>query len=142
MAGKHKIEFGQLEVGCEFPPASCELTPEMINIYLKAVEGTSTLYQGTGLVPPMAIAAYAMVVLSESISLPAGAIHVTQDIEFMDTASMGDTVTSYARVTRKQNRGKLHILNVAIDVLKQNKKAVLAGTMGFILPEYVADNVL
>ena len=140
MAKQHKIEFGQLEVGREFPPASCELTPEMVTTYLKAVEGTSSLYQGTEIFPPMAIAAYAMAALSESISLPAGAIHVTQDIEFTDTASIGDTVTSYARVTRKQSRGKLHILNVAIEVLKQNKKAVLAGTMGFILPEYVADN--
>jgi len=140
MTKQPKLEYSQIEVGYEFPPASYKLDPSMVSAYLKAVEETSRLYHDTGLVPPMAIAAYAMAALSESISLPPGAIHVTQELEFIDTVSAGDTITCHARVSRKQNRGRLHLMTVDLDVFNQNQKAVLAGKVGFVLPEPAKDD--
>jgi len=100
-----------------------------------AVEDTSCLYQDTKLVPPMAIAAYAMAALSQDISLPPGVIHVSQELEFISTVSVNDSLTSYAKVGRKQSRGKLHLLAISLDVLNQNQEAVLTGKTTFILPE-------
>ena len=82
----------------------------------------------------MAIAAYAMAALSEDICLPPGTIHVSQEFEFMGIASIDDTFTSYARVVKKQSRGKFHLL-----IVNQNQKAVLTGKTSFILPEYSED---
>ena len=135
MTKQPKLEYHQIEVGYEFPPASYKLDSSMVSTYLKAVEETSKLYQDTKLVPPMAIAAYAMAALSEGISLPPGTIHVTQEIEFIDTVSARDTITCHARVSRKQNRGRLHLMTIDLDVFNQNQKAVLAGKVGFVLPE-------
>lgn len=142
MTKQRKIEYRQLEVGYEFPPTSYQLSPSMTAIYLSAVEETSRLYQYTELIPPMAIAAFAMAALSESISLPPGVIHVSQEVEFIDTVSIKDTFTSFAKVARKQKRGKLCLLTIDLTVFKEKQKAVLAGKTSFMLPEYVGDNEL
>jgi len=135
MSGEQKIEFSQLEAGYQFPASSYQLDASTVATYLKAVEDNSRLYQDTKLVPPMAIAAYAMAALSQGISLPLGAIHVSQELEFIDTASVNKSLTSYAKVSRKQNRGKFHLLAIDLNVFDQNQKAVLAGKTTFILPE-------
>ena len=136
MSEKQKIEYSQLEAGFEFSPSSYRLDSTMIANYLKAVDETSELYQDTSLVPPMAIAAHAMAALSEGICLPPGTIHVSQEFEFLDTASIDDTFTSYARVGKKQSRGKFNLLVVDLNVTDQALKAVLTGKTSFILPEY------
>jgi len=136
MHEKQKVEYSQLEAGSEFPPSSYKLDSTMIANYLKAVDETSELYQDTSLVPPMAIAAHAMAALSEGICLPPGTIHVSQEFEFLDTASIDDTFTSYARVGKKQSRGKFNLLVVDLSVGNQDMKKVLTGKTSFILPEY------
>ena len=140
MPKEQKIEYSQLEAGYEFPPSSYKLDNSIVATYLKAVEDMSSLYQDAGLIPPMAIAAYAMAALSESMCLPPGAIHVSQEFEFINTANINDTVVSCARVRRKQRRGKFHLLVIDLNVSNQKQKAVLAGKTSFILPEYGEDN--
>jgi len=135
MPEKQKIEYSQLEAGYQFPATSYKLDSSTVATYLKAVEDTSCLYQDTQLVPPMAIAAYAMAALSQNISLPPGVIHVSQELEFISTVSVNDSLTSYAKVGRKQSRGKLHLLAIDLDVLNQNQEVVLTGKTTFILPE-------
>jgi len=141
MPEKQRIEYSQLEAGYEFLPSSYKLDSSIVATYLKAVEDTSGLYRDNTLIPPMAIAAYAMAALSESICLPPGTIHVSQEFEFIGTASTSDAFMSYARVSRKQSRGKFHLLIVDLNVVNQNQKAVLAGKTSFILPEY-SENTL
>lgn len=140
MTKQQKLEYYRIEVGYEFPPTSYKLDSSMVSTYLEAVEETSRLFQGAELVPPMAIAAYAMAALSEGISLPPGAIHITQEIEFMDAVRVRDTITCHAKVSRKQNRGKLHLMTIGLNVFNQNQKAVLAGKVGFVLPEHNENN--
>lgn len=134
MPKQQKIEYYQLEAGYEFSPARYKLDSSMVSTYLKAVEATSSLYQGTELVPPMAIAAYAMAALSEAISMPPGIIHVSQELEFIDTVSIRDTITCHAKVSRKRDRGTLHLLTIDLNVFNQNQEAVLAGKTSFVLP--------
>jgi len=135
MAEPHKTEYRQLEAGYEFPPSCCHVDSVTVSAYLRAVEETSHLYRDTGLVPPMAVAALVMASLSEHISFPAGAIHVSQELEFIRAVSTRDALTSYARVARKQDRGKLCLLTIDLNVLNQEKKKVLAGKTSFVLPE-------
>jgi acyl dehydratase len=126
--------------GYEFPPSTYKLDSSTVATYLKAVEETSSLYQDTEVVPPTAIAAYAMAALSENISLPPGAIHVSQEFEFLDSVTINDTLISCAKVSRKQSRGKFHLLTINLNVFNQNQKAVLTGKTSFILPENEENN--
>jgi len=129
-----KLEFDRLEAGYEFPPATFRLDAAAVERYLKAVDDGGELYVG-GLVPPMAGAANAMAALSESITLPPGSIHVSQELEFVNAAGTGDTLTSYARLARKRDRGRLRIVTIEFDVYNQEKKLIISGKTSFTLPQ-------
>lgn len=134
MAHQEKLEYSQLETGYEFPPTSYVLDHSIVDKYIKAVEETSSLYQDSQLVPPTAVAAYAQAALSDGISLLPGTIHVSQDLQFLEAVYVGGTITVHARVSRKQERGKMRILNIDIDVFDQMSRSVMKGKTSFILP--------
>ncbi len=134
MAENSKIAYQDLKAGQEFPAAAFQVDSATASDYLKAVEEENVIYQDTGLVPPMAVAALALKALINAISMPPGTIHVSQEFEFLAAVSTQDTMTSHATVSRIQQRGKLHLINVDISVLNQENQPVLAGKTGFILP--------
>ena len=135
MPERQKVEYSQLSTDYEFPPASYRMDSSVVTDYLTAVEEADDLYQDTDVVPPMAVAARAMTALSENLSIPSGAIHVSQEFTFIGVASTRDNLTSYARVIRKQERGRLRLLTIGFGVFNQNNDKVLAGRTSFILPE-------
>ena len=134
MAADKDIAYQNLKAGQEFPPAAFQVDSATVSDYLKAVEENSVIYRGTGIVPPMAVAALALKALINAISMPPGTIHVSQEFEFMATVNTQDILTGRARVSRVQERGKLHLITVDIDVANQKQESVLAGKTGFILP--------
>jgi acyl dehydratase len=107
----------------------------MVELYLEAVNESNDLYRVERLVPPMAVTAFAMAALSQSIAMPAGTIHVTQELDFLGLVRVGDTITCNSTVSRKQDRGGLHIMNVDIEVTNQHQDQILKGRVGFILPD-------
>ncbi len=129
-----KIGYQDLREGQEFPPAAFQVDPLTVADYLKAVEENNSLYENTGLVPPMAVAALSLKALINAISMPPGTVHVSQEFEFMANVRTGDALTGHAIVSRVQERGKLHLINVDTSVLNQESKPVLRGKTGFILP--------
>ena len=129
-----KTGYQDLKEGQEFAPASFQVDAITVADYLKAVEEENGLYENTGLVPPMAVAALSLKALISAISMPPGTIHVSQEFEFTANVKIGDVLTSRARVSRVQDRGKLHLMNVDTSVLNQENKPVLTGKTGFILP--------
>jgi hypothetical protein len=130
---QQKVDCEQLAAGDEFPAASYRVDSSTVAGYLSAVGGDDARYRV--LVPPMAIAARAMAALSHSISFPPGAIHLSQEVETTGTASTEDTLTSHARVLRRQERGRFRILTIALSVHNQRKEQVLSGKTSFMLPE-------
>jgi hypothetical protein len=130
-----KIDYQELTPGYEFAPVGFQLDSDEVMKYLNAVEDCNNIYQENMLVPPMAIAALAMAAMSSGMTLPPGAIHVSQNLEFVGAVHIGEKLASYARVNRKVERGRFHMLNIGIDVQNQQKQTVLAGETGFILPQ-------
>lgn len=134
MSEHEKTGYQDLKVGQEFPPAAFQVDSETVADYLKAVEEDNVIYQNTGLVPPMALAALSLKALINTISMPPGTIHVSQEFEFIAAANTRDTLISQAKVSRIQERGKLHLMTVDISVVNQEQKPVLAGKTSFVLP--------
>lgn len=135
MSTEDKDDFNQLEVGYEFPTKSYKLDAARVFDYLNAIEDSNQLYSDTKLVPPLAVAALAMTVLSTNLSLPPGAIHVSQEFEFLNGVSVEETLTSHAKVVRNKSRGKMHLFDVELNVFDKSQKTVLTGKTSFILPE-------
>jgi hypothetical protein len=135
----NKTEFSQLSVGFEFPAKSFKFDSSIVSIYLKAVQESNEDYVTGGLVPPMLVTAYAMAALNQSISMPEGTIHVTQELDFLVPVKTGDTITCNSKVSRRQDRGGMHIMATDITVTNQSQKVVLTGRVGFILPDTAED---
>ncbi|MFH1646458.1 MAG: MaoC family dehydratase N-terminal domain-containing protein [Chloroflexota bacterium] len=129
-----KIEYEELTAGYEFTPTDFQLDEERVAAYLQAVGDDTRIYEENKIVPPMAIAALAMAALSTGMVLPDGTIHVSQDLNFNEMANIGEGLTSYAKVNRKVERGKFHILTIGINVTNQKNTKVVTGETSFILP--------
>jgi len=129
-----KINFSQLNTGYEFEPASFRLSDEMVTAYLDAVGGNSDIYRNNRIAPPMLVAALAMAAMAAGLSMPPGAIHVSQEVQFLRPVEVDGVLTSYARVNRKVDRGKFHMLTIGIKVMDQAQNTVLSGETGFLLP--------
>ena len=132
MSDEQKVPAGELAVGYEFPPVSYHLEPEVVAAYVTAVGAGDSL--NGGLVPPTALAAYAMAILLENMDMPSGTIHTHQQLEFKSAVVVGEIITCHAQVSRNQSRGKFHFLNIDLDVLDKTQRSVLAGKANFILP--------
>ncbi len=129
-----KLDCKQLKAGDEFSTASHKLDASLVSAYIRAVEESSDIYRSGELVPPTAIATFAIVALFETISLPPGTVHVSQELDFVDKANVGDTITCNARVLRKQDRGGMNLMTIGLDVYNQSQKKVLAGRTSVVLP--------
>ena len=132
-----KVQYEWLETGYQLPPASYDISAKVVSQYLEAVDESSDLYYQpdnrqvlTGLVPPMAIVAYTIATLLQSLSLPPGTIHITQKIEHLKTLSVGTRITCYAKVSRKQERGNLCLLTIDLNAFDENQNLVLSGKSG------------
>jgi len=130
---EEKIKYENLTTGFSFTPSTFKMDAETAALYLKATDDHNPEYEGK-LVPPMAIAALAMKSMAEKFDLLPGTVHVSQQLEFLNTASIDETLTSYASVARKVARGKFHMLTIGIKVLNQQQETVITGEIGFILP--------
>lgn len=126
------VSFEQLVAGYEFPTTSYELNAPLISKYLEAVGGQSL--PAAEFVPPLAIAAYVMTAMSQSLTLPAGSIHAAQDLEFFKLVSIGVTIECRAKVAQKIQRGKLNLLIIELEALNQDKERVLSGKTTLVLP--------
>jgi len=129
-----KIKYEQLNTGFEFTPSVIKIDEQTVAAYKKAVEIDDPLFKERQIVPPMAIAALAMRAMAERFELLPGTVHTSQQLEFLNTVDIGETLTSLARVNRKIVRGKFHMLNIGIKVVNQKEIPVLTGEIGFILP--------
>jgi hypothetical protein len=135
MPHKINLDFSTLEAGFEFPTKSFQLDQSLVDTYLSAVEGNSTEYEDSGLVPPTAVATFSLTALSQGISFPAGSIHVSQRIEFKDVVRTGDTIICGATVSKAHKRGNMHFITIDLRVTTQDNREVQKGELVFILPQ-------
>ena len=131
---QQKVDYERLSTGYEFEPSAFSIDGKLVGKYLDAVDGDKSIYEKGNIVPPMSIAALAMTAMAEGLSMPPGAVHVSQDIQFLNTVGINEELTSYARVNRVVKRGKIHMLSIGINVVDTKNNSVLTGETSFILP--------
>ena len=131
---QQKIDYEKLTTGYEFEPSAFRIDRNSTGKYLDAVDGDKSLYEKDNIVPPMSIAALAMTAMAEGLSMPPGAVHVSQDIQFLGTVRFDEELTSFTRVNRIVKRGKIHMLSIGINVINDKNISVLAAETSFILP--------
>ena len=134
MPEQENTSYYQLNPGYEFPPRSYTLDVSRVADYLAATCETDTMFNNEGLVPPMAVAAFAMIAQTQGVTFPSGTVHVSQELDFLNPVRVDDTITCFSKVCRKNFRGGLYIMATELTVLNQKREKVLSGKVGFVLP--------
>ena len=96
---RHLVEA---ETGIEL--GRWNLTEESVRQYLESVGDDLDLYFNLGLVPPLALCAYALGALLEKLSLPPGTIHSIQEMDALLPVSIGAEIHGMAVLERPRRR--------------------------------------
>jgi len=133
--GKPALTWEQLVPGHEFSPVTYQMTASAVSKYLKAV-GQLEEWQSSSVatyVPPMALAACAMSAMSKLFTMPAGAIHTSEELAFCKPVLIGAVVSCHTKVGRKSGRGKFQMLTLEMEILNDRKECVISGQSSIIL---------
>jgi acyl dehydratase len=127
-----------LEKGYQFGATSFVLDEGGVARYLEAVEDEAlprlAQAEGKPWVPPMAVAALALRSLMEEMVLPAGAIHASQELEFLRAVEVGEGITCRAWLSRRSQRGGYWVLAVEMEGADESGRSVLAGRLTVMVP--------
>jgi len=128
-----------LEKGHQFSATSFVLDEEAVARYVEAVEDEAlprlAQAEGKAWVPPMAVAALALRSLMEEMVLPAGAIHVSQELEFVRAVEAGERITCRAWLSHRSQRGGWWVLAVEMEGAGESGQPVLAGRSTVMVPQ-------
>jgi acyl dehydratase len=106
----------------------------LVRQYLKAVGDTRLEYFESDLVPPLALAAYALGALLEKLALPSGAVHSLQEMETLGPVKMGEEISGVARLERPRRRGSLQFTTASYTLQKANGQQVQTGKSTVLVP--------
>jgi acyl dehydratase len=127
-----------LEKGHQFSATSFVLDEEAVACYVEAVEDEAlprlAQAEGKAWVPPMAVAALALRSLIEEMTLPAGSIHASQELEFVRAVEAGERITCRAWLSHRSQRGGWWVLAVEMEGADESGQAVLAGRLTVMVP--------
>lgn len=127
------LQFTELPVGFEFPKASYELTEDAVSKYLAAVEEGPD-FMASGVIPPLALGAFAMTAMSQTFTVPPGSIHASQEFNFLKAVPIGDSIICMGKIANKLARGKLNLITMEITVLNSDGEEVVTGKATIAAP--------
>jgi acyl dehydratase len=107
---------------------------ESVRQYLKAAGDMHLEYFEANLVPPLALAAYALGALLEKLALPPGAIHSLQEMETLGPVKMGEEISGVARLERPRRRGGLQFTTASYILQKVSGQQVQTGKSTVLVP--------
>ena len=123
------LSFSDLETGFEFPSAEFAPDKKTVEKYLSAVEGPEH-----DCIPPLAVSALALISLTESISLPPGSIHASQEFNFLKPVPIGTKLSCKTIVARKTARSSMNMLVLEMNVFDTDGEKEQSGKTKIILP--------
>ena len=124
-----------ITAGAAIDLGSWTLTEQSVREYLDAVADDLGLYMEAGLVPPLALCAWALGAMLEKLSLPAGAIHSIQEMEAVAGVAIGDEIRGEAVPERPRNRGGLRFMTVGYTLENGSGDIVQRGKTTVLTPE-------
>ena len=115
-----------LPAGHVFEPVTFVVKPERARAYREAVGDALTYYDDVRITPPLALAAFALGALLETVSLPDGTLHVNESVNFLAPVSPGSTVECRARLVQRSQRAGFIVSVLESEVLHDGAPALTA----------------
>lgn len=108
---------------------------QSVREYLDAVGDDLGVYAEAGLVPPLALCAWALGAMLDKLSLPAGTIHSIQEMEAVAGVAVGDVIRGEAVPERPRSRGGLRFMTVGYTLYCGSGDPVQRGKTTVLTPE-------
>ncbi len=99
------VTLTEFSAGHIFEPISLELDAERSLAYRDATGDALDVYDSQSALPPLAIAAFALGALLESVGLPPGTLHANELMRAHAAIPAGSTVECRARIAQRSQRG-------------------------------------
>ena len=128
----HITEF---HVGYEFVPIRFQLGPEEVDLYLQAVGESNPLFREHRVVPPTALAAYALRGILLEINLPPGAIHSAQEATVSRPITSDEAIWFTARLTQNSVWKGWRFVTVDFTGVDEEEIRVIHGRSTVVIPE-------
>jgi len=116
----------ELPAGHTFEPFSFNVDARRVRAYRDATGDALSLYDRAGVVPPLAIAAVALGVLLESVSLPPGTLHVNESLSFHRPVPVGASLECRAILAQRSVRAGLVVSVLDSEILLEGQSALTA----------------
>jgi hypothetical protein len=115
-----------LPAGHVFEPLTLTIDPERVRAYCAAAGDSLSVYDDAGFVPPLAIAAFALGVLLESVSLPGGSLHANESLTFRKAVPAGASVECQASLAQRSQRSGWVVSVLDSDIRLDGETAITA----------------
>jgi len=105
---------------------------DLVDGYLRSVGDDLPIYQETGIVPPLYLAAWALGSLLRKLALPPGAIHSLQEVATLTPVAIGSEVKINAMLEKPRRRAGLEFIT-AICTVESGGAAALTSKSTVLL---------
>ena len=79
------------------------------------------------LVPPMAIGALSLRGVLDDLGIPSGTLHAGQEMEFLDSVLVGETLKCRATIAQNSVRRGVRLVGVKMDVVRGARTIVMSA---------------
>ncbi len=134
MPDNNSVDYANIEPGHVISSASYTFSAKDVEAYLAATADDGALTRDAYTIPPMAVAALAMGAISEDISFPDGAVHVSQQMEFRGAVKVAESVVCTSTVLSRRKRGSFNMLTLGMEVKNETGTVVYYGKTTVLLP--------
>jgi acyl dehydratase len=126
------VDFYTLTPGQQIVDMPLAISAAVADAYRHAVEDSASPDDGA-FVPPTAVAALALAAAIDAVSLPAGAVHTAQELEFAAPVPPGASLRCTAEVSQNSVRGGVRFLTLQFKV-SNGGVAALSGHSSILIP--------
>jgi len=127
------LSLAALAKGDRLEPVGIDLTDEWVRGYINAVEDQAIVGMGA-CAPPMSLAALAIRALLAQSPLPAGSIHVAQELSFLRPVAIGERLYTHAEILSRGDRQAWVMMGVRLCVRDSAGDLVMDGRATITFP--------
>ena len=131
------LDYVNLSIGDVVSCREFVLDLGMVAKYVAAVGDKSDVFEPTSLAPiapPMAVGALSLRGVLDDLGIPPGTLHAGQEMEFLDSVSVGETLTCLATIAQNSVRRGVRLVGVKIDVVRGDRTIAMRAKSMIMVP--------